>query len=167
MNLKRGRLIPNVRKLPYYCRRMDNLKLRKAMPDDNEFVYQTKKAAFKQYVEQVWGWNEKEQRRLHERRYASQEFSIIQLSGVDVGIIATVQEPDCIRLNQIFILPEHQNRGIGAACTIQVIEDAATLKLPVRLQVLKVNIRAYTFFQKLGFKSVGESDTHILMERLP
>jgi len=37
---------------------MDNLKLRKATANDSEFAYRTKKAAFRKYVEQVWGWDE-------------------------------------------------------------------------------------------------------------
>jgi ribosomal protein S18 acetylase RimI-like enzyme len=145
---------------------MDNLNLRKATTSDSEFAYRTKKAAFRQYVELVWGWDEEQQRQLHERRFAAQKFSVIQLSGVDVGIMAIVREPDCVKLNQLLILPEHQSKGIGAACTMQVIEDAAASELPVRLQVLKVNRRAIAFFQRLGFESIGESDTHVLMEWL-
>ena len=144
---------------------MDILKLRRATPSDSEFAFQTKKAAFKQYVEQVWGWDEEEQRRLHSRRFSSQEFSVIQLSGVDVGIMAIGKEPDYVNLNQIFILPEYQRKGIGMACTKRVIDDAAADGLSVRLRVLKVNKRAMAFFQKLGFKKIGESDTHIQMER--
>ena len=51
-------------------------------------------------------------------------------------------------------------------CMIRIIEKASASRLPVRVQVLKVNNRAVTFYQRLGFMSVGESDTHILMERL-
>lgn len=144
---------------------MDNLKLRKATASDSEFAYLTKKAVFRQYVEQVWGWDEEEQRQLHLRRFSSQEFSVIQFSDVNVGIMAIVLEPDCVKLNQVFILPEYQGRGIGTACTKRVIEDAAAAELSVRLRVLKVNSRAIAFFQKLGFKKIGESDTHVRMER--
>lgn len=144
---------------------MDSLKLRKATASDSEFAYRTKKTAFKQYVEEVWGWDEEEQRQLHVRRYALQEFNVIQWSGIDVGIMAVVREPDCVKLNQMFVLPEYQGRGIGTACTMRVIEDAAASELSVRLKVLKVNSRAIRFFQKLGFNSIGESDTHVLMER--
>ena len=49
---------------------MNDLTFRKATADDSEFAYQTKRAAFKDYVEQVWGWNEQEQRQLHERRFS-------------------------------------------------------------------------------------------------
>lgn len=151
--------------LAHYNQPMHNLTLRKATGSDSDFAYQIKKAAFRQYVEQVWGWDESEQRRFHQRRYASQEFRVIQLSGVDVGILATVREHDCVKLNQIYILPEYQGRGIGTACTRRVIEEAAACGLTVRLQVLKVNPRAILLYQRLGFERIGESDTHVLMER--
>lgn len=146
---------------------MDNLRLRKATADDSEFAYQTKKAASRKYVEKVWGWDENEQRQLHERRFASQDFQVIQVSGIDVGILAVVWQPDCVKVNQMFIVPEYQSRGIGAACIMRIIEDAAVSKLPVRLQMLKVNNRAVAFYQRFGFRSIGESDTHVLMERHP
>jgi RimJ/RimL family protein N-acetyltransferase len=46
-----------------------------------------------------------------------------------------------------------------------VIEEARQLGLPLRLQVMKVNPRARTFYERLGFIHTGETDTHILMER--
>ena len=48
---------------------------------DFEFAYSVKKAAFREYVERVFGWNEKHQRKLHEKRFLSQNFQVIQLSG--------------------------------------------------------------------------------------
>ncbi len=146
---------------------MDNLRLRKATADDSEFAYEVKKAAFRKYVEKVWGWDEEEQRQLHKKRFASQDFQVIEVSGIDVGIFSMVRQPDCLRVNQMFILPEYQNKGIGEACMMNIIEDAEASKIPVRLRVLKVNSRAMAFFQRLGFESIGASDTHILMERLP
>ena len=77
------------------------------------------------------------------------------------------RQPDCVKLHQMFILPEYQGRGIGAALMMLIIKDAAAPKLPIRLQVLKINRRALAFYQRLGFKPTGETDTHILMERLP
>ncbi|UCH42866.1 MAG: GNAT family N-acetyltransferase [Dehalococcoidales bacterium] len=146
---------------------VSDLRLREATTDDSDFAYQTKKSAFREYVEKVWGWDEDEQRQLHQRRFASQDFRVIQVSGIDVGILAIVRQPDCVKVNQMFILPEYQSRGIGAACIKHIIEDAAVSRLPVRLQVLKVNKRAATFYHRMGFGNTGETDTHVLMERLP
>ena len=145
---------------------MKNLKLRKATPDDSEFAYQTKKAAFQEYVEKVWGWDEDEQRHLHKERFASQDFYVILVSGEDIGIMAIVRHPDHIKLNQMFILPEYQSKGIGAECMNRIIKEATTSKLPIRLQVLKVNNRAAVFYKRLGFRKTGETDTHTLMEKL-
>jgi len=143
---------------------MNNVKLRKAMDNDSELAYQIKKAAFREYVEKVWGWDENIQRQLHERRFSSQDFQVIQVSDIDIGILAVVRQADCLKVNQMYIMPEYQGKGIGAECILRIIEDATLSKLPIRLQVLKVNSRASAFYQRLGFKSTGETKTHILME---
>ncbi len=43
-------------------------------------------------------------------------------------------------------------------------EEARGLGRPVRLRVLKVNPRARAFYERLGFRRTGETDTHDLME---
>jgi GNAT superfamily N-acetyltransferase len=118
-------------------------------------------------VEQVWGWDEEEQRALHDRRFSSQDFRVIQVSGMDVGILALVREPECMRVNQMFILPEHQNKGVGTACMRRIMGDAARLGVPVRLQVLKVNARAAAFYERLGFCRISERENHVAMEWTP
>ena len=66
-----------------------------------------------------------DQRQLHQRRFASLDFQIIQLSGIDVGITAMSRQPDCINLHQMFILPEYQGKGIGEAVMMLIIEEAS------------------------------------------
>lgn len=143
---------------------MNHLTLRKASPNDSEFAYCVKRAAFKEYVEKVWGWDEDEQRRLHEQRFQAQDFRVINLAGTDVGIMAVVVTPDCVKVNQLFLLPENQGKGIGSRCMSLIMEEARQLGLPVRLRVMKVNPRARAFYQRLGFMRTGETDTHDLME---
>ncbi len=145
---------------------MNNLRLRKATADDSEFAYQTKKAAFMEYVEKVWGWNAEEQRQMHSKRFASQEFQVIQVSGNDIGVLALDRQPESIKINQIFIKPEYQSRGIGTACMKRIIEEVSVSKLPIRLTVLKINNRAITFYKRLGFKISGETDIRFVMERV-
>jgi len=146
---------------------MIDVTIRQATAADSEFAYQTKKAAFRAYVEEVLGWDELEQRRMHERRFAEQAFQVLQVSGQDVGILAVVREADYVKVNQLFILPEYQGRGIGRACMTRVITDAEGDGLPVRLRVLKVNPRAASFYRGLGFEETGQTNTHVELERLP
>ena len=144
----------------------DNLKIRMAGEDDKEFAYQVKKAAFKEYVEQVWGWDENKQRKLHDQRFAAQDFCVINLDGKDVGIMSVDLKRDSVFVNQIYILPEHQTQGIGRRCMSIVIEEGNKLNLPVRLRVLKVNHGAVAFYERLGFTITDDTDTHFLMQKV-
>ena len=143
---------------------MDSLTLRKAGQEDSEFAYCAKRSAFRAYVEKVWGWDEDEQRRLHEQRFRAQDFRIVNMAGIDVGIVAVELASDCVKVNQLFILPEHQGKGIGRRCMSLIMEEARELHLRVRVRVMRVNPRALAFYQRLGFTNTGETDTHHLME---
>lgn len=141
------------------------MRFRRAKARDSEFAYRVKKATLAGYVRQVWGWDEEEQRRLHQRRFATQDFRVIVVSGVDVGVIALSCRPDCLKVNQLLVLPEYQGKGVGTACMKDVLEEAAASGLPVRLQVLKVNRRAVEFYRRLGFSDTCLDDTHVQMEK--
>ena len=143
---------------------MNNLTLRRALTIDSEFAFHVKKAAFKDYVQKASGWDEDEQRCLHEQRFSSQDYEIINLDGTDIGYMAIHVLPDSLKINQLFILPEYQGRGIGRACMLLVMEKCRRLGLKACLRVLKVNPRALAFYQRLGFIQTDENDTHNLLE---
>ena len=145
---------------------MEELSFRKAHTSDSEFVFTVKKAAFREYVEQVWGWDDNYQRELHNRRFAAQDVCIIQFRGTDVGFLSTSSTPDTLKVNQLFILPEYQGKGIGSACMMDIVDDARLEEKSVALQVLKVNTRGTAFYQRLGFLIIGESSTHLQMKKL-
>lgn len=142
---------------------MDGLRIRKADSADVDFTFLVKEAAFREYVEKVWGWDGAGQRELHELRFASQDVRIIQYQGIDVGYFSTSSTVDWIRVYQIFILPEYQRKGLGSACMRLIVSDARAQKKVVRLQVLKINTRATAFYLRLGFEIVDEDDTHVQM----
>ncbi len=144
---------------------MEELNIRKAHASDSEFVFTVKKAAYREYVEQVWGWDESYQRELHDRRFDSQDLRIIQFCGVDVGFLARSNTSDALKVNQFFILPEYQGSGIGSACMTRIIDGASLEGKPVLLQVLKVNTRGLAFYRRLGFTVISESATHFQMVR--
>ena len=146
---------------------MEGLKFRKAQATDSDFVFTVKKAAFREYVEQVWGWDEVYQKELHNRRFTSQDLRIIQFNGTDVGFLSTSSTTDTLNVDQVYILPEYQGKGIGPACLRGIIDDASLEQKPVTLQVLKINTRATAFYQRLEFAIVDENSTHFQMKRLP
>ena len=139
-------------------------KLRKATQDGKQFAYKVKRAAMREYVELVWGWDEDLQWQLHDRRFQEQDFQIISLGGVEIGIMSVAERPDCLFINQLYVLPEHQGQGVGRKCMLTVMERGRSLGLPVRLQVMRVNPRAVAFYQRLDFTITGETATHVLMQ---
>ncbi len=145
---------------------VEALRIRKAYMGDSEFIFTVKKAAFREYVEQVWGWDDRYQRELHDRRFAAQDYRIIQFCGTDVGFLATSPTRDTLKVNQLYILPEYQGRGIGSTCMARILDDASLRQKPVVLQVLKVNTRGTAFYQRLGFTIVGETPTHFHMKKM-
>ena len=146
---------------------MKELNLRKANANDSEFVFNVKKAAYREYVEQVWGWDDDYQKERHNKEFASHDFHIIQFRETDVGFFITSCTSDTLKVNQIFILPEYQGRGIGSACMKRIIGDASFEQRSVVLKVLKVNTRGVALYKRLGFTIVGESSEYFQMEKSP
>ena len=144
---------------------MEELSFRKAYASDSEFVFTVKKAAYREYVEQVWGWNDSYQRKRHNQEFASYDYRIIQFCETDVGFLITSCTPDTLKVNQLFILPEYQGKGIGSACMTRIVNDANLEGKSVTLQVLKVNARGVDLYQRLGFTIVGEDSIYFQMEK--
>ena len=146
---------------------MEALNIRKARASDSEFVFAVKEAAYREYVEQVWGWDDSYQQERHNKEFASYDFHIIQFRETDVGFFITSSISDTLKVNQIFIFPEYQGKGIGSACMTRIIDDANLEHRSVVLQVLKVNTRGIALYKRLGFKIVGEDSIYFQMEKLP
>ena len=92
---------------------MNGLPLRLASPTTREFASRVKRAAFKEEVEKVWGWDEDEQRQRHEPRCGSQDFRVVNLAGTEA--------PDCVHVNQLLRLPAGQGKDIGRGCMWLVV----------------------------------------------
>ena len=118
----------------------------------------------REYVRETYGWDDNEQRRLHEQRFLRSATRIIVVDEKDVGLVATRDEEEGVRLLQLFLLPEAQGKGIGAHVLGRVLEEARRGQRRVALQVLKSNPRARGFYQRYGFAVTGETETHYNME---
>lgn len=80
-------------------------------------------------------------------------FYIAELKKKPIGIIQIVKEVDFCHLNNIAVLPEYQNKGVGSMLFKKFLEFAdeqssKILSLDVSLQ----NEKAYAFYKKNGFK---------------
>jgi ribosomal protein S18 acetylase RimI-like enzyme len=151
--------------------------LRAVRPEDEEFlldVYASSRADEMALVP----WDETQKRAFLRQQFEAQaaqyfarfpeaEYSIILYQDRPVGRFWTGKSADEIRLLDIAILPEFQNRGIGAALVKALIEEAEEANLPLRHMVFQLNIDALRFYERLGFKTIEDVGAYLHMERAP
>lgn len=135
---------------------------RQATASDRDFCWQLHRQTMRQYVEATWGWDEAVQRRWFDEAFDPGLTRVIVVDGEAVGAIRLDGSGVPVRLLSIAIRPEHQRRGHGTAVISRVLQEAAGT--PVWLQVLKVN-PARALYERLGFVTVGETETHWQMLR--
>lgn len=132
--------------------------------DYKEFIYQTKKDAYRKYVEECWGaWVEEDQRKYFEKfiNQVKDDAWIIQLDGVDIGFYNGMELEDrSYEIGNICIIPEYQGRGIGT----QVLKDVMKLHCnqDLHIQYFKQN-PVGKLYERLGFIPCGETEFHYQM----
>ncbi|MDX1613821.1 MAG: GNAT family N-acetyltransferase [Candidatus Promineifilaceae bacterium] len=141
---------------------MTTYTLRPAAAADESFAYRVKKEALGPYVEKTWGWDETWQRDYHRRNFNHLEVQIIEVEDEPVGTLMVERGPAAMLLHGIYILPHFQRRGVGSTVIADLLAEAQEARLPLRLQVLKVN-PARRLYERLGFRVVGGTDHHFLM----
>ncbi len=137
--------------------------LRQAINNDYNFLYQLHAAAMREYIEATWGWQETWQQEYFEKKFDPTNRQIIQKDGQDVGVVIVEQRDQDFYLALIEILPAFQGRGVGTAIVRNIILDAHSAGLPVTLHVLKTNIPAKAWYERLGFSTVQEEEIRYKM----
>jgi GNAT superfamily N-acetyltransferase len=138
--------------------------LRPAQMADYQFLYTLHRATIREYVAEIWGWDEAWQRDYFRQKFDPAATEIIGFDGRDIGILKLERRPDELFLALIEILPEWQGRGIGAAVILDVLAQGVQWGLPVTLQVL-YNNPARFLYERLGFVLTGRTETHLTMRR--
>ena len=139
--------------------------LREAKPDDRAFAETLHEHCYKDVVIRQFGvWDVVFQKQSFEHKWHPEHFQIILSTGVAVGILSVEPKPDHLFLSEIQIDPSAQNQGIGSAILAGLFERARSLRVPIRLRVLRCS-RAVGFYKRIGFRSYGQTDTHLLFER--
>jgi ribosomal protein S18 acetylase RimI-like enzyme len=97
---------------------------------------------------------------------AGDDLRIICRGGTEVGMFTVERHPDSLHIEDIVLLPAFQGHGIGTQLISGVCARADDLEVPITLEVLKVS-RAWSLYERWGFRIVEETDTHYGMERSP
>ncbi len=90
---------------------------------------------------------------------------VAELEGAPAGYVALTRDEDAVRIDQLFVSPEHEAEGIGRQL-LEWAEGYAISERAARLEVVVEadNRRALDFYRGRGFSEAGEN---LLELRLP
>lgn len=142
---------------------MSETELRPATTDDSDFLHHLHQATMKEYVTQVWEWDESWQRQYFEQHFNPAHNRIIRFQNKDIGVVFVMERETELFLSSIEVYPEYQRQGIGTSVITTILHEGKRLGKSVALQVLKVN-PARMLYARLGFMAIGETQTHYLMK---
>lgn len=91
---------------------------------------------------------------------------VLEREGAIVGFYVLRRAPTYLALDHLYIEPEQQGLGLGAAVMRSVLRAADAALLPLRVCALKGS-RSNVFYQRHGFALIESSDWDNHYERRP
>ena len=142
-----------------------SLTVRTATLADLPFVLDVQKRAMSPAViAQHGAWNDALQRG-NTNPGTIGSYDVIAWHGEAVGAQQVVFHADHIAFERLYVAPEHQGQGIGAAVARRIFTEADRRGLPIRIKVLRANARARAGYERAGFEVVQQTESHVFLER--
>ena len=153
------------------------VELRPVSDSDNEFLlalYESTRAD--ELAQAEWAEGQKEmflrwqfdlQRREYETRFPDADYRVIVIDRQPAGRIWIGADDEQIRLLDIALLSEFQNRGVGTALLERLKTEAQTAGKALRHMVFVLNNNADRFYERLGFKQIEDFGAYKHMEWRP
>lgn len=151
-----------------------NVVLRPVTAEDDEFLLAVYASTREEELAQaVWAEGQRElfirwqfdlQRKEYEARFPDARYRVIVVDGQPAGRIWLGSDDQQIRLLDIALLKNFQNRGVGTALLRDLMDEAARARKPLRHTVFVLNNDAYRFYERLGFVIIEDLGAYKHME---
>jgi GNAT superfamily N-acetyltransferase len=142
------------------------LSLRRVTPDDEIFllsVYTSTRAEELAQAEWQEGqqeaflkWQFDTQRREYDARFPDAEYNVILIDKQPAGRIWVGRDDEQIRLLDIALLPDFQNRGAGTLLLQRLIDESIRTRKKLRHMVFVLNDQADRLYVRLGFVVIDD-----------
>lgn len=140
------------------------LRLRPATLDDVDVLFAIHRAAMREYASQAFGpWDDAWQEAFFRDHFDLEVREVVLVDEKMAGFFDVIDKGDHLFVSELVIAPGEQRRGIGTELLRRTQVEAGGRRLPVRLQVLKIN-PAKALYERLGFAVWGELERHWQME---
>lgn len=150
------------------------VELRPVTPSDDQFLLAIYESTRRDELAQVeWAEGQKEQflrwqfdlqRAEYSSRFPNADYRVIIVDQQPAGRIWVGTDDEQIRLLDIALLPEFQNRGVGTALLQRLMDQAAKAGKALRHMVFVLNNDAERFYLRLGFKRIEDFGAYKHME---
>jgi len=139
--------------------------LRAARREDEELLFALHRSAMRDYVEAVWGWDERWQREHFAATYAPEQHAVIvrvDAEPHDIGRVSLTRHWRKFFLRDIELIAAERNRGMGTAIIRALLALAQAEGRAVELLVLKHN-PAQRLYARLGFRIIADDGARFAM----
>lgn len=141
-----------------------SVRVRAATEGDAPFLVCLAGQAYRDLVTRQFGaWHESEQAARFAAKVERLPFQVGEVAGRPVAAVSSSVHADHVFLDEILVLPEFQNRGLGSELLEREIRGARQLGLPLRLHTLKSN-PAVRLFERHGFCVTARGDVYVDLE---
>lgn len=136
---------------------------RKAQESDRETIYQLYRSVMRDFISEIWGWDEQWQRADFATYFDPQGITLAFQEHELAGYSHIENLESQIFIRMIVVYPHHQWNGIGTNLLASVIALAGKQSKNVGLEVFKINEVAKAFYERHGFNVEGETHSSFIM----
>jgi ribosomal protein S18 acetylase RimI-like enzyme len=154
-----------------------NVSLRPVTADDKEFLISVYAGTRAQELAQVqWEegqkdafirWQFEMQQKEYPTRFPDARYDVILVDDVPAGRIWIGVDDKQIRLLDIAVMAQFQNRGVGTTLLRRLMDEATQANKPLRHMVFVLNDNAHRFYERLGFTTIEDLGGYKHMEWVP
>jgi ribosomal protein S18 acetylase RimI-like enzyme len=134
--------------------------------EDFALLQRLHREGMKPYVEELWGWDEREQEQILRKRFDPARLRVLRMDGHDVGILQVTRGAGLMRLDNILIDPAWRRRGIGRSVLDALTAEATARGAALTLSVVRPN-PAKALYARAGFVVVSEDEFRFIMVWVP
>jgi GNAT superfamily N-acetyltransferase len=144
--------------------RATSVSLQSVRADESEALVRLRIEAMRESLERIGRFDATRARERFLSSFVPEHTSHILLAGERVGFLAVKPTAEGLSLEHLYVRPEHQGRGIGAAVLGILFAEADSKSLPLHVGALR-DSDANRFYLRQGFVRAGESEWDIYYVR--
>lgn len=118
----------------------------------------------REHLERVFRYKPERARRIFREHFDEPGLRLILVEDERAGCVGFRIGEGEVKVDSFYLVQRFQNRGLGAVILKALLAEADSLRLPVRLEVLRGS-PAGRFYERHGFVKLGEDDVEAEYER--